>query len=372
MSHYRFGIEEEFFVVDAQTKSSARRMPNGMFDELKGILGEQVSVELLQSQLEIATHPATATGSALDELRHLRGAAAQVAAEHGLGLIAAGTHPTAVWEGGRQTQANRYDGMMNDLKMIGERNLVCGLHVHVELPDPDQRVDVMRRMVPYIPHFVALSTSSPFWQSRQTGLMGYRLAAYDELPRTGLPHMFETNADYERYVEALVEARAIADSSYLWWTIRPSRKLPTLELRAPDSCTRLEDSVAIAALYRALARFLVRNPHHNKEAGAVDRAIADENKWRAQRYGVHGSFVDLSQRRALSVRDAVEGLVNLVAEDAEALGCLDALLHARTIAEAGTSADVQLAVYEEAKHRTGNKGEALKAVQTWLAGTTIQ
>nr|WP_269152143.1 carboxylate-amine ligase [Xanthobacter oligotrophicus] len=373
VSHdYSFGIEEEFFVVDAETNAVQRRMPSGFFDELKDILGDSVSVEMLQSQLELATRPSTGAGSALDQLKGLRRTVADVAAEHGLGLIAAGTHPTATWDGVRATKANRFDGVMNDLKMLGERNMVCGLHVHVELPDPDERVDVMRRMVPYIPHFIALSTSSPFWGAKQTGLMGYRLAAYDELPRTGLPEMFENAAAYERYIDAMVEARAITDSSYVWWALRPARQLPTLELRAPDSCTRIEDTVAIAALYRALARFLVRNRHHNKDVGTVDRAIADENKWRAQRYGIHGSFVDLVQRRAVSVRDAVDGLVHLVGEDAEALGCLDALLHVRTIAEAGTSADVQLAVFQEAQHRTGKRGEALDAVKTWLAHATLQ
>lgn len=370
--HYRFGIEEEFFVVDAETNAVQRRMPEGFFAELKDTLGSAVTGELLQSQIEIATTPRTAMGDALEDLRELRQSVAAVAAAHGLAVIASGTHPTATWEGVKASRANRYDGLMHDLQMLGERNMLCGLHVHVELPDPDQRVDVMRRMVPYLPHFIALSTSSPFWGSRHTGLMGYRLAAYDELPRTGLPEMFASAADYERYVDALVQARAITDSSYVWWAMRPSRKLPTLELRAPDSCTRMADSVAIAALYRALARFLVRNAHHNAEAGAVERAIADENKWRAQRYGVHGSFVDLKERRAVSVRDAVDGLVNLVAQDAEALGCLDALLHVRTIAEVGTSADIQLAVFNEAQHRTGNRAEALKAVKSWLAHATLQ
>lgn len=373
MSHpYSFGIEEEFFVVDAGSKSVQRRMPGGFFDELKEVLGGAVTVELLQSQLEIVTAPQTCMVGARADLRDLRRATASVAAEHGLAVIASGTHPTAVWDAARVSKAQRYDDLMRDLQMLGLRNMLCGLHIHVELPDPDQRVDVMRRITPYIPHFIALSTSSPFWGSRQTGLMGYRLAAYDELPRTGLPEMFESNAAYERYVDALVSARAITDSSYVWWAVRPSRAHPTLELRAPDSCTRIEDTVALAALYRSLVRFLVRNPHHNRDVGAVDRAIADENKWRAQRYGVHGSFVDLAQRRAVAVRDAVDGLVHLVSEDAEALDCLDDLNHVRTIAAAGTSADVQIAVFQEAQHRTGNRGEALDAVKSWLAQTTLQ
>jgi len=369
---YRFGIEEEFFVVDAETNAVQRRMPKRFFDELKAAIGESVTVELLQSQLEIATDPATQIGSALSELRELRAKAAGVAAEHGLGLIAAGTHPTASWDGARHTKANRYDGLMNDLQMLGERNMLCGLHVHVELPDPDTRVDVMRRILPYLPMFIALATSSPFWGSKRTGLMGYRLAAYDELPRTGLPELFASNAEYERYVDALVTSRAIPDSSYIWWAIRPSAKHPTLELRAPDSCTRIEDTVAIASLYRVLVRYLVRNPAHNAHIGTVDRAIANENKWRAQRYGIHGSFVDLAERRAVPIQDFVEQMIALVADDAEALGCLDALMHLRTIASGGTSADVQLEVFQEAEHRTGSRSEAMNAVKTWLARATIQ
>ena len=146
---------------------------------------------------------------------------------------------------------------MDDLQMIGQRNMLCGLHVHIELPDPDDRVDVMMRMLPYLPLFVALSTSSPFWYSRPTGLKDYRLAAYDELPRTGVPELFRNKDDFEAYVGALVKAGVMKDASYVWWSIRPSLKHPTLELRAPDVPTLLDDTIAIAALWRSLARHLV-------------------------------------------------------------------------------------------------------------------
>ncbi len=375
--HYQFGIEEEFFVIDSASRAIQKRLTAGFRQELaervEGGTGQgQLADALLPWQVGVSTAPTSSMQDAADGLRHLRQVAGMVGEQHGLGILAAGTHPTAVWDSGRDAKTSRYDAMVTDLQMLAERSMVCGLHVHVELPDPDMRVDVMRRIVPYIPHFIALSTSSPFWASKQTGLMGYRLAASDELPRTGLPEMFEDNPAYERYVNALVSARMMSDSSSVWWVVRPSRTSPTLELRAPDSCTRLEDTLAIAALYRALVRFLVRNPHHNAGVGTVDRAIADENKWRAQRYGVHGSFVDLAQRRAIAVRDAVEGLLNLVAEDADALGSLKELTQIRTIAEQGTSADMQLAMFEEARHRTGNKRDAFLAVKAWLAHTTLQ
>ncbi len=375
--HYQFGIEEEFFVIDAASKAAQKRLPAGFRQELGGQLaaqkaGHHLAAEILPWQIGIGTTPVTSMQDATDSLRRLRQLTGTVGELHGVSILAAGTHPTATFDNARNIHSSRHDDMMTDLQMLAERSMVCGLHVQVELPDPDQRVNVMRRIVPYIPHFIALSTSSPFWASKPTGLLGYRLAASDELPRTGLPEMFENTAAYERYVDALVSARMMSDSNSVWWVVRPSHTAPTLELRAPDSCTRLEDTIAIAALYRALVRFLVRNPHHNGEVGTVDRAIADENKWRAQRYGVHGSFVDLAQRRAISVRDAMEGLVNLVAEDADALGSLKELMHVRTIAEQGTSADMQLAMFEEARHRTGNKRDALGAVTNWLAHTTLQ
>src|SRR6185295_10104808 len=257
--------------------------------------------EFLQSQIEVITQPQVDMDSARQELRDLRQTVAQVAAEHGLAILAAGTHPTANWNRSRQSEGERYDTVMDDLQMIGQRNMLCGLHVHVELPNANERVDVMTRMLPYLPLFIALATSSPFWQSRPTGLKGYRLAAYDELPRTGVPELFRTPAEYDSYIAALVKAGVMEDSSYVWWTIRPSLKHPTLELRAPDSCTLVEDSIAIAALYRTLARRLTRNPWQNWDLTAVTRAIVLENKWRAQRYGVHGTFVDISGNGAISV-----------------------------------------------------------------------
>jgi carboxylate-amine ligase len=261
---------------------------------------------------------------------------------------------------------------MDDLQMIGQRNMLCGLHVHVEMPDPDGRVDVMSRMLPYLPLFIALGTSSPFWQARRTGLKGYRLAAYDELPRTGVPELFRKLEDYEAYIQALTRAGVIEDSSFVWWAIRPSLKHPTLELRAPDSCTRLDDSIAIAALYRSLVRRLTWNPYLHWDLSAVDRAIVVENKWRAQRYGVRGTFVDSAGTGAIAVVDMLERVIKEVTKDADALGCLKEVAHCRTIVAEGTSADAQLAVFEEVHERTKNHAEALRAVIDWIAATTLQ
>src|SRR5215831_12210639 len=366
---FTFGIEEEYFLVDAATKRVAFDVPPAFFEAAKVATEGRSSTEFLQSQIEVTTSPHMNTADARVELRHLRRTVAAVAAEHGLAILAAGTHPTAAWRNAQQTAKERYDSVMYDLQMIGQRDMLCGLHVHVQLPDPDERIDVMYRMLPYIPLFLALSTSSPFWQSRRTGLMGYRLAAYDELPRTGLPELFRTQNEFDSYVSALVRAGVIEDSSYIWWAIRPSRVNPTLELRAPDCCTLIEDSIAIAALYRTLARHLYSNRWRNCELDAVGRAIVVENKWRAQRYGVQGTFATADG--AITVPEMLERVIEDTTADAVALGCAAEINRCRAIAGAGTSADAQLAVFE-AHARTAGRDAALRAVTEWIAAATLQ
>ncbi len=369
---YTFGIEEEYFIVDAATKAVTRKSTTAFLIALKKAIGPAVTREMLQAQLEVMTKPRLAMSDAREELRALRRTVGEIAAQHDLSFFAAGTHPIATRRPPTSTPAARYDALMHDFQMLGERNLLCGLHVHVEVPDPDTRVDLMRRLQPFVPLFIALATSSPFWSSRRTGLMGYRLAAYDELPRTGLPPLFPDKQSFDDYIATLVEARAMPDASYVWWAMRPSSKLPTLELRAPDSCTRIEDAIALAALYRVLVRHLVRNPGVNAGVGPVDQAIADENKWRAQRYGIHGSFVDLPTRRAVPVAEALDALLAKLAGDIDALGAAPEIAHLRKIMEIGTSADMQLKVYIEAEARTRSRADALRAVTGWLAETTAQ
>jgi carboxylate-amine ligase len=366
---YRIGIEEEYFLVDAKTRMVTRAMPKEFLTAAKDASNGQVGGEFLQSQIEVKTLPHTDIRTAREELRHLRQMVAKIAADHGLGILAAGTHPTADWGKSQQTEGERYDAVMDDLQMIGQRNMLCGLHVHVELPDPDDRVDVMTRMLPYLPLFIALGTSSPFWRSRPTGLKGYRLAAYDELPRTGVPELYRSKDEFDAYVSALVKAGVMEDSSYVWWSMRPSLKHPTLELRAPDCPTLVDDSIAIAALYRALARRLTRNPELNRDINAVTRAIVVENKWRAQRYGVRGTFV--GENGAITVAGMMDQVLEETAGDAIALGCFEEAGRCRTIVGAGTSADAQMAVFE-AHGKTKSRDHALEAVTDWIAVATLQ
>jgi carboxylate-amine ligase len=364
---FQFGIEEEYFLSDAETFDVPAETPDALFQTADFGMPGHIGREFLQAQIEVATEPHCVANDARIELRQLRLNAAAAAAEHGLSILACGTHPLAYWRESVQSPKDRYAKVMDDLQMIGQRNMLCGMHVHVEFPDPARRVDVMMRMLPYLPLFIALAASSPFWQGRATGLKGYRLAAYDELPRTGLPELFRTNAEYDAYVDAMVRSGAMQDASHLWWTIRPSLKYPTLELRAPDCCTRLDDAIAIAALYRVLARFLYAHTDHNAELNVVDRSIAVENKWRAQRYGAQGTFVTRSG--GVAVGELLNRILDLVAADAEALNCAEQAEHCRSIIVEGTSADAQLRIFTENQHEGAEI--ALHKVTRWIRDATL-
>ena len=364
---FRFGIEEEYFLSDSETFAAPTETPDALFHSADWCTNGRIGREFLQAQIEVATEPHCDVNEARLELWHLRQSAASAAAEHDLSILACGTHPMALWRDSRQSPKDRYSQIMDDLQMIGHRDLLCGTHIHVEFSDPLRRVDVMTRMLPYMPLFIALSTSSPFWQSHKTGLKGYRLAAYDELPRTGLPELFCDFSDYDAYVDAMTRSGAIPDASHLWWAIRPSLKYPTLELRAPDCCTRLDDTIAIAALYRVLARFLYTHPNHNADIDVVDRAIAVENKWRAQRYGAQGTFATRSGN--VTVGDLLDRILDLTAMDAKALACREQAEQCRAIILEGTSADAQLRIFAE-NEREG-EDVALHNVTRWIRDATL-
>jgi glutamate---cysteine ligase / carboxylate-amine ligase len=370
LDYYRFGIEEEYFISDARTRQPTRLLPKVFDSEIRQALPEALRPEMLQSQIEVATPPSMELGAARELLAGYRRMLAVIGDEHNLLVTASGTHPLARWDRQKASPKARYNKLMHDLQMVGSRNILCGLHVHVSVPDPSQRVDLMRRLIPFLPVFLALSTSSPYWQARRTGLMGYRLAAYDELPRTGIPELFADDAEYRGYVDALVRCRAIPDESYIWWAVRPSAKYPTLELRIADSCTRVDHTIAIAALYRCLVRHLVNHPALNRDIGAAERAIALENKWIAQRHGIHGALIDAATRTVRSVTEITEDMISMLEPDACALGCLAELMELRSILTFGTSADQQIALETDARGRGRTGEEALSDIVDWLALAT--
>ncbi len=369
---YTIGMEEEYFLFDARTRHAARRANKKFLSLAHKLLGDRVMTEMLQSQIEVATPPCASMEEARAHLVNYRRTLAQSAREHKLGLAAMGTFPLAFWPEQMVTRKARYGAIIDDLQMIGYRNMLCGMHVHVAVPDIDTRINLVMRLTPYLPLLLALSTSSPFWQGHLTGLAGYRLAAYDELPRTGLPELFRTNEDYREFVAALTWAKIIPDASYIWWAVRPSLNNPTIELRVADSCTRLDDAVAIAALFRCLVRALDRDRALNAGFDRVGRAITQENKWHAQRYGIGATFVEPFSRSPLTLSDWLDQVVDFIAADAAALGCTAEIKHLHTIAAHGTSADRQIEIFSKAKTAGRRRLTAIKEVVDWVAAATLE
>ncbi|MGE3332014.1 MAG: carboxylate-amine ligase [Rhodospirillaceae bacterium] len=367
---YSFGIEEEYFIVCRKTGQLDDRSKGTLLNEARESLGASVNSEMLQSQIEIASSILYDMQTARDELTRARRLLSKIAADHGLGIAAAGTHPLAVWKEQRITERDRYVKMQNELQIVGRRNVLCGMHVHVQPPLGSSRIDIINRVLPYLPVLLALSTSSPFWQAQRTGMKGYRLAAYDELPRTGLPPIFRNDGEYNIFINALVSSGAIPDESHIWWAMRPSSRFPTVELRVTDSCTRVEDSLCLAALFRCLVRCAVRMPELNAQIDSVTRHVVEENRWRAQRFGVKGSLIDINEARLVPLPEAVDRLIALIRPDAEALDCLAEVEYAQDIVIRGTSADHQIAIYDEIRGQGGSRPQALRSVVNWLMETT--
>jgi carboxylate-amine ligase len=368
---YSFGIEEEYFVFEARTRRAVQRFDKRFLVAARKALGDRVTTEMLQSQIEVMTPPSNTAHEARAHLVRYRRALCAAAAERKLRLAAMGTFPLAFWPEQTVTPKARYGAIMDDLQMIGMRNMLCGMHVHVEVPDVSTRINLIMRLTPYLPLLLALSTSSPFWQGHLTGLVGYRLAAYDELPRTGLPQLFRTNEDYREYVDALVGAKIIPDASYIWWSLRPSTTYPTIELRVADSCTRLDDAVAIAALFRCLVRALDRNRGINAGFDRVGRAITWENKWHAQRYGIAATFVDPFARTPMSAKSWFGQICAFIAEDIAAFDCASEIARIDRILAEGTSGDRQIDIFARAKTASKRRLTAIKEVIDWVAAETM-
>ena len=370
MTDYSFGIEEEYFIIGRRTGNIKAELSQAFMKAASKELGNQLTKELLQSQIEVVTRPLVDAEQARQDLLLFRRTLADVGQKYGIGILAAGTHPLARPDEHLTTNKRRYTKVIKELGIVGLGNALCGLHVHVAVPDPDSRVEIMHRLVPFLPILLALSTSSPFWAGIETGLLGYRNAANDAFPRSGFPEMFRSGSEYEQYVQALTEAKIIADSTYIWWALRPSLRHPTLELRLTDSCTAIDDAVAIAGLYRALVRHVVEHPKLNAQFSAVVRALSEENRWRAQRYGTAGTYIDVVTREAKPFKQMLDETLALVKPDMTALGLDSEAAHLRRIAASGTSAHRQVSFYRDLRKAGVARIAALKEVCRWLCSST--
>ncbi len=368
---FTLGIEEEYHLVERRGGGLAVEPPPAMLQAAQARLGERAMPEFLKSQIEVATRKCTSLAEARGELVELRRTVAELAGDHGLAPIAASTHPFAEWDQVKHSERERYVQLARDLQGVARRLVICGMHVHVGIEDPDLRIDLMSQVAYFLPHLLALSTSSPFWRGEDTGLKSYRISVFQGLPRTGLPETFASWGEYQRHIGVLVSAGLIEDASKLWWDIRASARFPTLEMRITDVCTRLDDGISVAALYRCLLRMLWRLRRSNQRWRNYARMLVDENRWRAQRYGIGEGLVDFGKGAVVPYRDLLEEIFELVAPDAEAFGCQAEVAHARTILERGTSADRQTEVYRAAIAEGATQPEALRHVVEWLIAETV-
>jgi carboxylate-amine ligase len=368
---FTIGIEEEYMLVHPETGGLVREAPESLMPALQDKLGGQVTPEFLQCQVEVGTRVCQNINEAREDLSYLRQTVASVAAEHGFGLIASSTHPFADADQILVTSKARYAALEEDLQRVARRLLISGMHVHVGIDDDDARIDLMSQAAYVLPHILALSTSSPFWRSEDTGLMSYRICIWDEMPRTGLPREFESHSEYMRHVQTLVSAGIIEDASKIWWDLRPSCRFPTLEMRISDLCTTLEDTLCIAALYSCWLSMLHRLRLKNQRWRRYSSMLIEENRWRAQRYGTKEGLIDFGRGKIVPYADLIDEMIELVSEDAQMLGCEKEINHARTILERGTSAHRQLAIYNTAMEETGDSQQAFKQVVDWLREETL-
>ena len=368
---FSIGIEEEYLLVDKESRDLKSEPPPALLAKCEEALHDQVSPEFLRSQIEVGTKVCRSVQEARDDLVHLRSTVGGISDEFGLAPIASSTHPFAHWQSQHHTDKERYNLLARDLQQVARRLVICGMHVHVGIEDDELRIDLLSQAAYFLPHLLALSTSSPFWQGAPTGLKSYRLSVFDELPRTGLPHSFSSHSEYARTIELLVSAGLIEDASKIWWDMRPSARFPTLEMRITDVCPLVEDAVAIAALYQCILRLLYRLRRKNQRWRQYPPLLIRENRWRAQRYGVEQGMVDFGKGAIVPFSELLEELFELVAEDADHFGTTAEVQHARTILKRGTSADRQLARFEEAKALGGTDHAALVAVVDEIVEETM-
>lgn len=362
---FSLGIEEEYLLVDQESLDLAPA-PDALMKECSDMLKSKVSPEFLQCQIEVGTGVCNTVGEAREDLAGLRRSIRDIAKGYGLAPLAVSTHPFARWQEQKFTDKERYRSLEKDLAGVVRRMLICGMHVHVGIEDEDLRTDLMGQFTYFLPHLLALSTSSPFWEGGETGLHSYRLSVFDNLPRTGLPPIFDSFGEYQRSIAIMTQTGIIEDGTKIWWDLRPSARFPTLETRICDVSPRLDDAIAIAALAQSLLRMLFCLRRENQRWRVYDRFLIEENRWRAQRYGTAEGLIDFGIGKIVPFERLFEELLELTAPHGEKLGCLEELGAVGRIVTGGTSADRQMSVFSAAKEAGADDHEALKQVVTSL------
>lgn len=355
---FTLGIEEEYLLVSPDTGDLAPA-PDAMMAACRDALGDSVSPEFLRCQIEVGTPVSANIAQARDHLAHLRRTVARVAGDYGLAPISASCHPFADWRDQFHTDKDRYHQLSRDMGAVSRRMLICGMHVHVGIESQALRIDLMNQLTYFLPHLLALSASSPFWQGSDTGLASYRTTVFGGMPRTGFPPQFGGWDEFERSVRALTDLDVIEDSSKIWWDLRPSSKFPTLETRVCDASPRLDDTITLAALNQATLRMLWRLSRQNQRWRQYDSFLLGENRWRAARYGMAEGMIDFGAGRIIPFADAIEDWLALIAQDADALDSQPQVARTRDIVASGGSAARQRAVLARVMAAGATRDEAM-------------
>ena len=343
------GIEEEYQIIDPVTRE-LRSYVQRFLERGQTVLPDQIRPEFLQSQVEAGTRICHNIQEARRELLRMRRSIMELAHSEGLWVAAAGTHPFSSWARQEVSPFGRYPELARFLQDVGRRLLIFGMHVHIGIEDQELLIDVMNQLRYFLPHVLALSTSSPFWHNRDTGLKSYRSVVFESLPRTGIPQQFEAYAAYRSYVDTLLATGSLAEPTHIWWDVRPSEKFPTLEVRIPDMCTRIEETLCLSALVQAIVAKLVRLRRDNQTWRIYRKNLLDENKWRAVRYGITGNLIDFGKTKEVPFPALIEELLVWLDDVLDELGTRSEVEYVHTVLSQGTSADRQLAVYR----RTGD------------------
>ncbi len=369
---FSIGVEEEYLLVDRRSRDLVVDPPAELMEACVRKCGEHVSPELMRAQIEVGTPVCQNVGEVRSEVSRLRTIIAEESARFGFAPIAVSTHPFAKWFEQRQTEKDRYSALTREMQAAARRLLICGMHVHVGVQDPELRIDLMNQMSYFLPHLLALSCSSPFWEGENTGLKSYRLTVFDALPRTGLPEQFASYAEYERHVSVLINAGLVEDASMIWWDLRPSARFPTLETRIMDVATNMAHAMSLVALNVCILRMLFRTRQKNQRWRVYANMLIDENRWRAMRYSYEEGLIDLAKGEVVPCRELLVELTDMVLQDAEALGCVDEIEGLNSILRQGTSAHGQIRTFDESIESGTSQQQALCDVVDWLIEETVR
>jgi len=338
------GIEEEYMIIDPETRELKSYIQE-LLEQGRLVLQDQIKQEFLQSQVEVGSHICRNIQEIRSEVVRLRRSIFQLAEKNGLAVAAASTHPFSSWSTQTRSVGERYTQLQTDMAELARRMLIFGMHVHVGIEDRDLMIDVMNQARYFLPHLLALSTSSPFWMGRDTGLKSYRTVIFESLPRTGLPPQFDSWAEFQELLDILVETRCIDEPTKIWWDVRPHPKFPTLEFRVTDICTRVDEAVCIAALIQAIVAKLIKLRQGNQSWRSYRHHLITENKWRAVRYGIEGRLIDFGRQEEVPLRFLAQEMLEFVDDVVDELGSRQEVQYTQTILAKGTSADRQLETF---------------------------